>query len=364
MRARVGSVAAALALLVAGCAAPAPAPREDRTAPLVLPNGYSDPGTEAAFVPECNTLVGREQYNPRRTLNPAGLTRDAAGTPTGAKLAEIREKGLVVGVSQTTPLLSRRNQATGRMEGYEIDIINRIAAELFGGPLAPDDSRLRLVTMPTGSRLLALDTVKNREARQRDPELAEVPEVHLVVADVTLTCNRVFTHDVMYSAPYLTTNAGILTRTGAERRDSLADLRGRKVCAASATTSIADLTAARADTGILPVSVPDSSECLMLLQRGLVDAIYTDYPILQGLQLQDPGTTLVDLRGQGGGEAGIALSKDHQDLIRFVNGVLDEMRADGTLVASRNRWFVDEVRAAGLGDPGPPLDLPPVGYID
>ncbi|WP_158850287.1 transporter substrate-binding domain-containing protein [Saccharothrix deserti] len=365
MRARAGLVAAALTLLVAGCSAPAPAPQEERTAPLVLPDGYSDPGLEATLVPECGTPEGRAQYNPRRTLNPAGLTRDAAGTPTGPKLDKIREDGLlVVGVSQTTPLLSRRNQATGRMEGYEIDIINRIAAELFGGPLPPDDPRLRLVTMPTGSRLLALDTDKNDVERQKTPELAEVPEVDMVVADVTLTCNRVFTHDVMYSSPYLTTNAGLLTRTGAERRDSLADLYGQKVCAASATTSIADLTAARPNTGIVPVSVPDSSECLMLLQRGLVDAVYTDFPILQGLQLQDPGTALVDLRGQGGGEAGIAMSKDHQDLIRFVNGVLDEMRADGTLVASRNRWFVDEVRAAGLGDPGPPLDLPPVSYID
>jgi polar amino acid transport system substrate-binding protein len=174
----------------------------------------------------------------------------------------------------------------------------------------------------------------------------------------------VFSHDVMYSAPYLTTNSGILTRTGAKPRESLADLSGQQVCAASATTSIADLRAARESTGIRPVSVPDSSECLMLLQRGLVDAIYTDFPILQGLQLQDPGTTLVDLRGQGGGQAGIAMSKDHDDLIRFVNGVLDGMRADGTLARARDKWFVDEVRAAGLGDPGPPLELPPVGYID
>ena len=86
----------------------------------------------------------------------------------GATLAEIRQNGLDVGVSQTTPLLSRRDQVTGTMEGFEIDLINRIAAELFGRPLQPNDPMLRLVTMPTGSRLLALDTDKNNAAKDAD----------------------------------------------------------------------------------------------------------------------------------------------------------------------------------------------------
>nr|QEO73973.1 glutamine-binding lipoprotein glnH [uncultured bacterium] len=362
MRARAGLAAAVLALLVAGCTATATISPKESTAPPLLPDGYFDPGVLAKPVPECATPDGRRQYDPGRTLNPAGLARDAAGRPTSPELAGIREKGLVVGVSQTTPLLSRRNQVTGQMEGYEIDIINRIAAELFGGQPAADD--LRLVTMPTGSRLLALDTDKNQVEKEKNPELAGVPPVDMVVADVTFTCDRVANHGVMYSAPYLTTNAGLLTRTGAERRDSLASLRGQKVCAASSTTSIADLDAAKQDTGIKPVSVADSSDCLMLLQRGLVGAIYTDFPILQGLQLQDPGTTLVDLRGQGGGLAGIAMSPKHPDLVRFVNGVLDEMRRDGSLAEARKKWFVDEVRAAGVDDPGTPLDVPPPTYID
>ena len=45
-----------------------------------------------------------------------------------------REHGLDVGVSQTTPLLSRRDQVTGEMEGFEIDLINRIATGKLGPP--------------------------------------------------------------------------------------------------------------------------------------------------------------------------------------------------------------------------------------
>lgn len=370
MRTRAGVIAVLMALVVTGCAEQEPAALPGRTAPLVLPDGYADPPVTPTPVEQCATPEGRAEFDPYRTFNPAKLARDGAGRPTGPTLDAIRADGqLVVGVSQTTPLLSRRDQVTGRMEGYEIDIINRIARELFGEPLGPDDPRLHLVTMPTGSRLLALNTGKNRAVRGSDPKLGEIPEVDMVLADVTLTCNRVYTHDIVYSTPYIPTNAGILTRRGPDgtpQVGSLHDLRDQKVCAASATTSIADLAAARQSTGIVPVSVPDSSECLMLLQRGLVSAIYTDYPILQGLQMQDPGTQVIDLRGVGVGAGGVAMSSEHEDLVRFVNGVLEAMRQDGTLEASRKRWFVDEL--AGFGDDRVPLlpllPLPEVRYVD
>lgn len=349
-------------LLLAGCAVQ-PAQLPERTAVPVLPNGYSDPGRPASSPPECTTQEGRAKYDPTRTLNPAAGQGDGTSVLSGATLAEIRRNGLDVGVSQTTPLLSRRDQVTGAMEGFEIDLINRIATELFGRPLQPNDPMLRLVTMPTGSRLLALDTDKNNATKSADQRLREVPVVDMVVADVTMTCDRVHNHDIIYSTPYLTTNAGLLTREGTEVRDSLDDLRDRKVCAASATTSIVDLLESQKTTGIKPVSTPDSSECLMLLQRGLVDAVYTDFPILQGLQMQDAGTVLTDLPGQGGGTAGVAISNKHRDLVRFVNGVIAGMRADGSLRTSHDRWFGEGLRAAG-GQPGPMLPLPPITYID
>lgn len=351
-----------LLLLLAGCAVQ-PVQLAERTAEPVLPNGYSDPGLPAKVPPECTTREGRAKYDPMRTLDPAGGQDDGTSVLDGATLAEIRQNGLDVGVSQTTPLLSRRDQVTGAMEGFEIALINEIATELFGRELQPNDPMLRLVTMPTGSRLLALDTDKNNATKDGDESLREVPVVDMVVADVTMTCDRVYNHDIIYSTPYLTTNAGLLTRKGTETRDSLDELRDRKVCAASATTSIADLLESQKTTGIKPVSTPDSSECLMLLQRGLVDAVYTDFPILQGLQMQDPGTKLTDLPGRGGGTAGVAISHKHKDLVRFVNGVIARMRADGSLRARHDEWFGERVRAVGVED-GPVLPLPPITYVD
>src|SRR5258707_1693896 len=66
-----------------------------------------------------------------------------------------------------------------------------------------------------------------------------------------------------------------------------------------------------------------------MLQRGQVDAISTDDAVLAGFVKQDPNVEIV-----GASLAiepyGIGVKKESDDLVRFVNGVLDRMRADGT----------------------------------
>jgi polar amino acid transport system substrate-binding protein len=87
-----------------------------------------------------------------------------------------------------------------------------------------------------------------------------------------------------------------------------------------------------------------------LLQQDEVAAISTDDSILDGLAAQDPFTKLV-------GPAltqepyGLAISKQHQDFVRFVNAVLAKERADGAWAASYHLWVSTRV-------PAPP----PVAY--
>ena len=71
----------------------------------------------------------------------------------------------------------------------------------------------------------------------------------------------------------------------------IADLGGKKVCAAAGSTSIQNIAAATSKP--IPVSVNDWTDCLVLLQQGQVDAISTDDTILAGLAAQDPTTQLV-----------------------------------------------------------------------
>ena len=72
-------------------------------------------------------------------------------------------------------------------------------------------------------------------------------------------------------------------------------------------------------------SVTTWTDCLVMLQQGQVDAISTDDVVLFGLAAQDgtwrwsdPASASSPGVGIGGGS----------DLVRFVNGALDEMRVD------------------------------------
>jgi polar amino acid transport system substrate-binding protein len=94
--------------------------------------------------------------------------------------------------------------------------------------------------------------------------------------------------------------------------------------------------------------VKNLTDCLVALQQNQVQAISTDDTILAGLQRQDPNATVLSQVVESE-PYGIAVAKDDQDLIRFVNGVLDRIRADGTWESVYAKWL-----ESALGATQPP----------
>lgn len=357
-------LAACLALLcavlpcaAAGCASFEPSRRPDRTARVSTPEGYTDPARPSGQVAE-------ECGDPGASLRPVGPAARPDGLPEGPTLAAIRQRGrLLVGASQTAMLLNRRDLVTGVMDGFETDIAMRIAGRIFGARLPPGDPRVQFVTVPTGSRLYGLDTRPNRAERDKDPAKRAIPVVDMVIADVAITCARVRLHGVRYSTPYMAVNKGLIVRRGAETAAVKGpdDLGRKKVCAGSGTVSVDRVIQERERQiaqGRVPwdvVSTSDTTECLPLLQRGIVDAVSTDDVVLAGFAHQDPGTRVLDYRDPDVDESGVAMSGEHEDLVRLVNGVLDEMRASGDLQNLYDQWF-----AAAIGS----RPVPAARYLD
>ena len=89
----------------------------------------------------------------------------------------------------------------------------------------------------------------------------------------------------------------------------------------------------------------------MLLQQGQVDAVSTVDVLLIGLAAQDPSTEVVG-KPVSDEPYAVAMRLDAPDLVRFVNGVLDRIRANGKWTADLHRW---------LGAAPPP---PPAKYLD
>jgi len=304
VRALVGLVVAATTVLVA-CSSPHATPDGSDAGPATL-----------------DALVGAPQAAPAAVGAAAGTCDDATtsyapdedGTQvaSNADVETIKERGaLVVGVSADTLLLGARNPITGEIEGFDIDMLRAVSDAIFG---SPDKLQLRVIT--SGQRL----------------DVLKAHEVDLVARAFTITCDR--WQEIAFSAEYYHAGQKVLVPLDSDAR-GIADLAGQRVCAPEGTTTIDRL----ADyPTIEAVGAQTHTQCLVLFQQGKVDAITGDDTILAGFAAQDPYAKVV-------GDAisdepyGIGVAADRVGLVRFVNAVLDEVKADGRWARSYDRWF-------------------------
>ncbi|WP_433359532.1 glutamate ABC transporter substrate-binding protein [Actinoplanes sp. CA-142083] len=308
MRARLAA-AAALMLVLAGCAGTGEAPGAVVASGAVpLPLNVQDPAAvpSAAPTPKCD---------PRASLPPSAQV--------GPTVAWIKKRGrLIVGIDQNAYLFGFRDPNTGELAGFEIDMARAVARAIFGDPEAV---QFRAIT--TADRVPVL---------QRH-------EVDLVIRTMTMTCER--WQQVSFSTEYLHSVQKLLVRKG-EKIRSFAQLGGRKVCATRGSTSIRTIAAQPSKP--VPVSTDSTLDCLVMLQQRQVDAVSTIDVLLAGLAAQDPGTEVVG-PAVSNEPAGIGIAREQPDLVRFVNSALERIRADGTWQRSYDRWL-----APRLGPAGPP----------
>jgi polar amino acid transport system substrate-binding protein len=320
---RLAAVLGLVAVVAAGCAespTPLPAPATPSASPSatssVSPSGGSTPSPTET--PVCEDAV--------QSYAPGGELPEPLAMPDGSTMAEIEERGrLVAGVSADTYLFASRNPFTGRIEGFDIDVVNAIAAAIFG--TARGHVQLRVIT-----------------AADRIP-LLEDNEVDVVVRTMTITCER--WTQIAFSSEYYQAGQKLLVREGSDVT-SLDQLSGVRVCAPSGTSSLRTLEAEAPDAVAVPAA--NHTGCLVKFQQGEVDAITGDDTVLAGLAAQDPYAVVV-------GDAftsepyGVGIARDRVDLVRFVNGVLERMRTDGSWTDSYDRWLADTLGPA----PEPPV---------
>jgi polar amino acid transport system substrate-binding protein len=314
VRTRVALALFALALATAGCESSTP-PAPATVAPV---EAWPAGAQEVTAAP----VAGSADCDPEASLRPGPLPSPGA-MPPGSTMATIAERGrLIVGVDQNTYFFGSRNPATGQPEGFDIDLAREIARHIFGDP---NRIQFRVV-----------------DASQRESFL-QSGLVDLVVRTYTITCAR--KESVDFSTVYYYAHQKILAAKGSGIH-SAADLSGKRVCAVSGTTSLSRLFALEPRPKLLGVST--WTDCLVLLQQGQVDAISTDDVVLRGLARQDPTVEVVgpDMSVE---PYGVGVKKENSDLVQFVNGVLEQMRNDGTW----ERLYDAHLRSLGPS-PGPP----------
>jgi polar amino acid transport system substrate-binding protein len=171
---------------------------------------------------------------------------------------------------------------------------------------------------------------------QRVPDIRN-GTVDIVAHTMTITCARL--QQIDFSSVYFDAGQRVLTLSDSHAA-SLADLKNQKVCATTGSDSLSRI----AKGGAIQVAVSYWTDCLVLLQQGDVAGISTDDAILYGLAAQDPWTKVIGPR-LSDEPYGLAISQQHPDFVRFVNAVLQQLRANGSWAASYARW---------IGTPVPP----------
>ena len=295
------SSALAVLGLLAGCSH---APAADEPGAATTTTETTAP---TAPPPECDPTASYTPLDPRPEPNQM---------PAGSKMEEIQKRGkLIVAVSGDLPLFGSLNPASNQLEGFDIDMAKAVARAIFG----TDEGHMQYKVVSFAQRI---------------PDLQE-DRVDMVADIMTMNCAR--WELINFSVQYFTAGQQILVAKDSGIR-GVADLSGKKACAAARSTS-ADLLNEPDYAQVQQVIVGDVSDCMVEFQAGTVDAIVGDNTVLAGFAAQDPYAEIV-----GGGllttePYGLGFKKDAVDFTRFVNSVLAEMFTDGEWAALYEKWL-------------------------
>lgn len=260
--------------------------------------------TTAPPAPDCGNAVA--SFAPLNPMPPPG------DMPSGTSMDEIQQRGrLIAGVSADTLLFGYFNPLTGKLEGFDIDLVRQVSQAIFGDP---DRVEYKVLTYA-----------------QRIPALQD-GSVDLVADVMTVNCER--WAQISFSSQYFDAGQKILVREDSPVTD-ISQLNGKRMCAARGSTNIDNL---KNYPEVIVVPVDDISDCMVLFQQGSVDSVTGDDTVLAGFVAQDPYAKIV-----GGALTsepyGLGVAKTHPEFVRFVNGVLADVRDNGTWAQMYRTWL-------------------------
>ena len=304
----------ALALLLAGCGSNLPVQPVDSASSVSVPQ---PPGVAGSPAPTTSTNSPDTSCDATASLRPSGPLPPPGQMPDGSTMARIVQRGrLIAGVDQNTFPMGFRDPVTGQVEGFDVDMLHAVSDALFGDP-----DRIQFKAITSADRIPVL----------------QQGQVDIVARTFTIDCARA--EQVGFSSVYFSAGQRVLVDSNSTVQD-IGGLAGKKVCATKGSTSLDALTKVASHPQL--VSVDNWTDCLVLMQQGQADATSTDDTILAGLAAQDPYTKVVGPRFADE-PYGLAVPKTDTDFVRFINAVLEKIRADGTWTADYKHWLGDRL---------------------
>ncbi|MBW3615532.1 MAG: glutamate ABC transporter substrate-binding protein [Actinobacteria bacterium] len=263
-----------------------------------------------------------------------GATADEKAAPKfepGTTMDTLQKKGkIVVGVKFDQPGFGQNNPATGKVEGFDVEIAKLIAAGIFGGDAADAESKIEF---------------KESVSKNREPFIQN-GEVDMVIATYTISPTRKEVVD--FAGPYFVAEQDIMVKKDDNTIKGVSDLNGKKVCTAKGSTSEKNL---RAKAPNADVTLFDTySQCAEALTDGRVVAVTTDNTILAGLVQASNGAFKLVKAPFSDEPYGIGIKKGDDAFREFINGRLEEIFDNGEWAEA----FEATLGKIGLETPQPP----------
>jgi polar amino acid transport system substrate-binding protein len=243
----------------------------------------------------------------------------------GDTLEDVKKKGvLVVGVKDSTPPFGYRDDRSGEIVGYDVDIARGVANKL-------------------GVRL----EIKPVTSLDRIPQLLE-GNIDMIAATMTINPDRSKLID--FSSAYFRTTQKFLAKKGTIR--GLKDLVGKKIATAKGSTAERNLKVAIPGAKI--VLYDDYDQAARALYKGKVAALATDEVILAGQLAKAPGKNKYEIPDIGISDEfyGLGVRKGNRNFLEQVNSALKDLGTTGEGRKILVKWF-PAWKAASSAAPSP-----------
>lgn len=242
----------------------------------------------------------------------SGGSKPASGS--ASVLDEIKSRGkLVVGVKYDTKLFGLKDPASGKVEGFDVDIAKALAKQIVG-----DENKVELKEVTSKTRIPMLDN----------------KEIDMIIATMTINDER--KKQVDFSDVYFKAGQSLLVKKGSPIK-SIADVKkGTKVLAVKGSTSVDNIKKKAPDANVLEFD--NYQDAFSALKAGQGDTLTTDNAILYGMAAQDSNYEVV-------GEPftdepyGIAIKKGESALLSAVNDGLKTLQSNGEYNKIYEKWI-------------------------
>ena len=163
-------------------------------------------------------------------------------------------------------------------------------------------------------------------SKQRESML-KAGTVKMIFATYSITDKR--KQEVSFAGPYFVAGQSVLVKANSSI-NSVADLKGKKVCSVTGSTSVDNLK--KQQPNLVPQEYDTYSACASALNDGVIDAMTTDDAILAGYSNQTAYKGKFKLVGDtfSTEKYGVGLKKGDKDTCTKVNDAIKQMVSDGS----------------------------------